>query len=453
MEILLNVQRIMEIEELGKWIIVNIISSIVFSYINVWMFVELFKIETKNHEKLKFVSIDSISRFIVMIFIPAPYYRIPNIIIKIILFKILFKKNIEKCILGGTINAITIICTEILFSKMTCAMFEDINTYSEGMLDYRYKLCIMLSISICRVIICFWIKMKNISINITDNLSSKNRINISVISIISLILIFFNTFELTMYIKEFPYSVFILDIFSLLVCFYISMKQILKIAVLEDKEKTINNLEAYNKTLSIMYDNIRAFRHDFSNFVQALDGYVKTNNIEGIRKMNKDILKECTDVNNMGILDPKIINNAAIYSIITNKYYLAEKYNITMNIEVMIDLNDIKISNYNFCRILSILLDNAIEAARECDEKVINVRFIKDKRVNRKLLIVENTYTKVDIDTEKIFEKGYTTKENAGNSHGLGLWTVRRILNHTPNLNLFTKIEKLFYQQLEIYEN
>ena len=36
---------------------------------------------------------------------------------------------------------------------------------------------------------------------------------------------------------------------------------------------------------------------------------------------------------------------------------------------------------------------------------------------------------KTSKNTEKIFEKGYTTKENAGDSHGFGLWTVRRILN------------------------
>ncbi len=35
-----------------------------------------------------------------------------------------------------------------------------------------------------------------------------------------------------------------------------------------------------------------------------------------------------------------------------------------MNIEVMIDLKEMKISPYEFCRILGILLDNAIEAAK-----------------------------------------------------------------------------------------
>ncbi len=33
-----------------------------------------------------------------------------------------------------------------------------------------------------------------------------------------------------------------------------------------------------------MYDSIRGFRHDFANFVQALNGYVETNDIIGIKK-------------------------------------------------------------------------------------------------------------------------------------------------------------------------
>ena len=40
----------------------------------------------------------------------------------------------------------------------------------------------------------------------------------------------------------------------------------------------------------------------------------------------------------------------------------------------------------------------------------------------------------VPIHTEKIFEKGYSTKE--GNT-GLGLWEVRQILKKNNNLNLF----------------
>ena len=78
--------------------------------------------------------------------------------------------------------------------------------------------------------------------------------------------------------------------------------------------------------------------------------------------MNNEVLSECKEINNLGILDPEIINNPAVYSIITNKYYKAQEENIRMNMEIMLDFNDLNISTYELCRILGILLDNAIEA-------------------------------------------------------------------------------------------
>ena len=95
------------------------------------------------------------------------------------------------------------------------------------------------------------------------------------------------------------------------------------------------------------------------------------------------------------------------------------------------------------------LLDNAIEAAQECDEKNVYIHIRKDEKHNRQLLIVENTYKDKTIDTDKIFEKNYSTKPK---NTGLGLWEVRQILKRNNNLNLYTtKSERLFKQQLEIY--
>jgi len=451
MEILSLISSNIGTYETGKWIAVSIIASAIFACISIFLFTSLFKIKESKTKLLKIILIQMTIRFFAILLVPVPYHRLFNMFCSVILFKIAFKQNIEKCILGVVINSLTVICTEVVFSKFFCLFFEEINNYTDGMKDYRYKFCVIMSIAVCRALICYFVKKKNITINISDNLNNKNRNTIILIAIMSAALIFFNSIEMTMYISNFPYGIFILDIISLVIVFYISMTDIIEISILEEKEATINNLEAYNKTLSIMYDNIRAFRHDFSNYIQALDGFVRDNNIEGIKKMNDEVLKECRDVNNMGILNPKTINNPAIYSIITNKYYLAQEQDITMSIEVMLDLNEINISNYNFCRILAILLDNAIEAAKECEEKVVNVTFRQDARANRKLVIIENTYNKVDIDIDKIFEKGYSTKKEAKESHGLGLWTVRKILNNSKNLNLFTKKDAMFSQQLEIY--
>ena len=79
---------------------------------------------------------------------------------------------------------------------------------------------------------------------------------------------------------------------------------------------------------------------------------------------------------------------------------------------------------YEFTRILGILMDNAIEATSECDNKYIH---------------------------EKIYEKGYSTKPH---NTGLGLWEVENILKKHKNITRFTsKDDKLFKQQIEIYKN
>lgn len=446
-----ELQRMVETHEIIQWLFVNLISAIFNSIINVFFFTKVFKINTTNKNITKAIIILAIFRTINPLYVPAPYYRVINIIIETFIYFKIFKTSIEKCTLGSVINSIICMCADIIFSKITCMFFKNVDTYIEGMYNYTYKLFLSIAILIFRLIIYFIVIKKKHQINLSDNLSKKNRNSIIIISIIGQAIIIFNTMEMTMYISDFPYWIFALDIVYLIIYFAISINNILKITKLEEQDIKIQSLEAYNHTLSIMYDNIRGFRHDFGNFVQALNGYVESNNIEGIKNMSKSLLKDCKNVNNMGILDPRIINNPAVYSIITTKYYLAQENNIIMNIEVMIDIKEIEVNSYELCRILSILLDNAIEAAKESKEKVINVRFLKDNRFKRKLIIIENSFVEENIDIDKIFEKGYTSKNNEKSEHGLGLWIVQEILRKSNNLNLFTSKEELFCQQLEVY--
>ena len=105
----------------------------------------------------------------------------------------------------------------------------------------------------------------------------------------------------------------------------------------------------------------------------------------------------------------------------------------------------------NLLEFYGILMDNAIEATMECDEKIINVTIRRDFRAPRQVLIIVNTYKDKNIDTEKIYEKGFSSKKH---NTGLGLWEVRQILSKHNNLNLFTcKDDVFFRQQLEIYFN
>ena len=156
-------------------------------------------------------------------------------------------------------------------------------------------------------------------------------------------------------------------------------------------------------------------------------------------KYKKDVLEKIgIDMSRYEVDDKGMVELASI-----------NEKDIKVSITFLLDLNTITMKIYEFARILGILLDNAIEAASECEEKAINIVFRDDQKNNRNIILVENTYKNKDVNIDNIFGKGVSGKEN---HTGLGLWEIREILKKSNNLNLYTsKTEKYFSQQLEIY--
>lgn len=196
------------------------------------------------------------------------------------------------------------------------------------------------------------------------------------------------------------------------------------------------------KNLNLICDSTRTFRHDFNNIMQAMGGYIKTNNIGDLKEYYNNLIPECLEVNNLYRFHSKLIENAAVYSIVSNKYNLAERNNVKMSLDILLDLNSIKLDNYSLSRILGILLDNAIEASREAPNKVVNLTFRPYK--NKQLIVIENTYNSKGIPVQKIFEKDFTTKPK---NTGLGLWEVKKIITKRKNLALKTEAGDMFFSQ------
>lgn len=449
MNVFSNLNIVSSTCHLKEWLIISMVTAVVISFTNTVFFIRLFKVQTTKKQQFIVVFFGAFMRFFNAVFIPAPFHRLANIVTMIFIYIFVFKEKKEICILGVVVNSLFIISIEAVSSRFCAIPFNNINGYTDGVFHYKYKFLSTFTITIIRTIIYYFIVKKDLSFTFSEDLSNNNRNRLMFVSIVGIALIFFNSIQMTIYITNFPYSLFVLDILTLIAYFFVSVNNVSKISKLEEKDMKINNLEAYNTTLSNMYDSIRGFKHDFANYVQSLNGYVQINDIEGIKNMTKAIFDDCKSACNLEILDPNIINNAAIYSTLTNKYYLARENDIQIEMEVMVNFEGLKKNCYEICRILGILLDNAIEAAKQCEEKIINVRFIQE--LNRKVIIIENSYNHVDLDMDKLFDKGYTTKTDTKNEHGLGLWTVRNILRKSKNLNLFTNKGSLFSQQLEIY--
>ena len=165
----------------------------------------------------------------------------------------------------------------------------------------------------------------------------------------------------------------------------------MKTIVKKIDKNQIDDLKGCQERLQDSYDSVCSFRHDFRNIMQSFGGYIATKDINGLQKMYNDVIEECQEMNNQNNIDKEKINNPAVYQLINSKYLLAKKESVKIKLEVYIDINKLKIKTYELCRILGILIDNAIEAAKECDDKVISIKFIKDKYNNRDLIVIENT--------------------------------------------------------------
>ena len=287
---------------------------------------------------------------------------------------------------------------------------------------------------------------------VKECLNSDRKKQIIASSIILLILTLINTIGLFYVLKSFPSTIYIIAIILIISYYSITIINIKKTIKLENEQNKVNELEGNNTRLMESFEDIRSFRHDMKNIMQGLGGYIQAKDMDGLTNMYNEFMSDCKGIQNTKDFEKLGNTNPAIYNLINNKYLEAKKDGININVGVYVDLNVLKIKTYELCRVLGILIDNAIEATKECDNKEISIKFIKDKYNNRNLVIIENPYKNTLLDLSKLKQKGFTTKKDK-KRHGLGLWRVNRIVAKNDNLRLTTSKEdnKIFKQQLEIY--
>ena len=416
-------------------------------YVSMLLFTTILNIKTTRKQRMLYVLISSLWGLFSKLVIPAPYNTIINLFVSPFLVYFLLKGNLLSSIVAQFIPFIITVLIEPFIAKIYLICFG--TNYSEAMFTPIYKLFIMLLVYSIMFILYFVCKNFKLTIKYLNLLDKHSKILLFVNSFLGILAIGMQYYLVNFYSDNLPLLITIFSLFTLLIYFIISFYSLTRTTKLELTKQDLEETKLYNKTLTILHDNMRCFKHDFNNILQAIGGYIQINDMEGLKKYYKQILKDCNKVNNLYVLSPDVINNPAIYSILASKYYLADSNGITISLDVFLDLNDLKMQIYEFTRILGILLDNAIEASSECNDKIINITIRNEENKHRQVLIISNTYPNKDVDTEKIYEKAYTTKPN---NTGLGLWEVRKILKKNNNLNLYTtKNNEFFTQQLEIY--
>lgn len=415
-------------------------------YISMLLFTSILNIETTRNKNLIYTCLFSLIAIFSIFIIPSPYNTWINVLICPILVIIIYKTNLFKAILAEIIPYIFFVVFSALLQSF-CLNIIGLTT-NELLYTPIYKIWCSSMIYFC--VFFLYLIFLSKSINIKSFVNNKTLfINL----IVGIIAITIEQLIVSAYVSVMSVFSLLLILSILLVYFCISMYSLARTSNLEVTTEKLKEEQLHNKTLTVLYDNIRGFKHDFNNIIQGIGGYIATNNTEGLKEYYSQVLDDCQRVNNLTILTPEIINNPPIYSLLTTKYYKATELGIKVNLEIFMDLSVINMKIYELTRVLGILLDNAIEASKNSEEKEINIIIRKDSRKNKQLFIIENTYSNKNVNIDEIFEKGHTSKTSKDSkNHGLGLWEVRQLVKkNTKTIDLYTtKDNKYFKQQFEI---
>ena len=436
-------------EMLFKYI--TIFLSFIELYIGMLFFTTVLNIDTTKKSKLIFILVHGILNNIITFLMPTSYAVFINLILLPILTLLIFKTNIIKSILA---SAITFLTTTVLEFLCLSVMKYAFNINYDLIVSIPiYRIIIVLIIYTILYILYRLVRYFKVNVEVFDNMTTKNKILIITSIILCLIIIATQSYLVIFYSDTMPFLITLVAIFGLIAYSIISIYNLINLSKLELTKRDLESANLTIHSLTILHDTVRSFKHDFDNIVNGIGGYVVTEDIEGLKRYYNQLLEDCQKTNNLYALSPNVINHPAIYHILATKYYDADQKNVTISLNVFLDLNEIeeRMKIYDFTRILGILLDNAIDAATECEKKQINVTFRKEINKNDLILvIIQNTYKNKDVDTERIYQKGITSKENHS---GLGLWKIRQILMKNNNLNLYTtKNDEFFTQQFEIYK-
>ncbi len=209
---------------------------------------------------------------------------------------------------------------------------------------------------------------------------------------------------------------------------------------------SLQNKAAHINTLSNVINDFRAVKHDFYNVLATYSGYISLDDLKGLKRYHEKLMSTTVAAGDQLEIVKNMDQNPSLCALLIQKSEKAEELGITMHTALHCKINDISMDNFDLCRILANLLDNAIEASSETE--VPNVSFsIEEKVSGDKLIVITNT-VKEEVDISKIATLGFTTKANHS---GIGLSQTRDTIAKYKNCGIhFTCYGPLFSSYIEI---
>jgi len=222
-------------------------------------------------------------------------------------------------------------------------------------------------------------------------------------------------------------NVIILNAFGI---FVIQATTIYVVSVLNKFTSEVENAELqkqYSKTLEKSLVEWEGFQHGFRNQVNTLNGFREAEDSKGlyayIDRLENGLNNEKSVIEiNRHIKD----NMPCIYGITLAKTAFAVQNGIRFSVMVTAKKFELKTLNeVQLSRMVGNLLDNAMEHALLSTEKCVDMEI--SNHIREKIRIVISNSVDEQVDTSKIFQRGYSGKKG---HTGFGLYEVQAIVDN-----------------------
>jgi two-component system sensor histidine kinase AgrC len=216
---------------------------------------------------------------------------------------------------------------------------------------------------------------------------------------------------------------------------------------LEMQAQENDRLVGYANLLEKQHDDLRAFKHDYMNILATMGGYIQLKDIDKLDKYFKEKILNGMELfkedENLKLI--KKVQSIPVRGMLYAKLIRAQKAKVDLELCILNDIPLFEMNELDICKIIGILIDNAIEATSDSKEKKLIITMsCKRDRIN---ICISNSFDGNISNVNVLYNKGYSTK---GEGRGLGLHTVKSLLDSQyKHTKLITNIqENMFTQQI-----
>lgn len=222
--------------------------------------------------------------------------------------------------------------------------------------------------------------------------------------------------------------------------------QIEKEIALKQKKFEQKHLQTYTDEIVELYNEIRGFRHDYAGMLVSMQMAIDSGDLQEINRVYNEVLVKANQKlrsEKYTYFDLNNIEDSALRSLIAQSIVYARKNDVEFTLEVKDVITRLSMDLLDLVRIMSILLNNAVEGATDSYLKQMEVAVIKMDFET--VIVIQNSCKITMTPSEDLFALGFSTK---GRNRGLGLNNVKEILDKYDNIILETEMEDNTFRQI-----